>query len=156
MYLLEIDLVQEDVGWFAERGVEPFRIPVVVGNGLALPRRYPKPPPPAPPTFSQRYPAAFRVLRASGIRDAYWAWRRAVDRVKSRRDRTIVRTRDALNLPRLINWWRRGPMAARMEMYCVPRDEVARLISAAGGRIVDVEQELTPGYLSCRYWVTKA
>ena len=156
VYLLEIDLVQEDVGWFGQRGVATLRLPVIVGNGLALPRRHPKPPPPVPPTFSQRHPAAFHVLRATGVRDAYWTWRRAVDRVKSRRDRAIVRTRDTLNLPRLINWWRRGPLTARMEMYCVPRDEVAALVSAAGGRLVEVEEELTPGYLSCRYWVTKA
>ena len=156
VYLLEVDVVQEDVGWFAERGEPSLRIPIVVGNGLALPRRSPKPPPVMPPTFSQRHPGAFRVLRASGLRDLYWACRRAVDRVKSRRDRTIVRTRDALNLPRLINWWRRGPFAARMEMYCVPRDEVVALVSAAGAQILDVEEERTPGYLSCRYWVSKA
>jgi SAM-dependent methyltransferase len=144
VYLLEIDLVQEDVGWFGDRSGETLRVPVVVGNGLALPRRAPKPAPAPAPTFRQRHPEVFRVLQATGIRDGYWAWRRAVDRARA-----------AVSVPRLINWWRRGPLSARMEMYCVPRDEVIRLVSNAGGRIVDVEQELTPGYRSCRYWVTK-
>ena len=89
------------------------------------------------------------------MRDVYWAWRRAVDRVKARRDRIIVATREHLHLGRLVNWWKGKPFAARMEMHCVPRADVVALVEEAEGRVVDVEEEWTPGFLSCRYWIVK-
>jgi SAM-dependent methyltransferase len=153
-YLLEIDLVQEDVAWFSERGSAPLRLPVIVGSGRSP--SVPKPPPPPPPKFSQRYPRAFRVMRATGIRAAYWAWRRTLDRVKRQRDRLIVWARETFTFPRVTRWLRRQRFAPRMEMHTVPEAEVAAQVAAAGGRIVDVEREVTPGYVSCRYWVRKS
>lgn len=154
VYLLELDLVQEDVAWFGERGSPTLRLPFVVGNGLAGPRR-PKIAALPPPSFGTRHPRAFRLMRATGVRDAYWGWRRAVDRVKTVRDRAIIDVRQRVYLARMINWWRRGPFSALMEMHCVPRVEVLSILRGAGGRVVDVDEEWTPGYQSCRYWVSK-
>jgi hypothetical protein len=102
------------------------------------------------------------MMRATGVRDAYWVWRRGLDRVKASRDQAIVAVRDRLFVPRLINrWkrelasWKRGLFAATMEMHCVPRAEVLALLKDAGGRVVNVDEERTPGYQSCRYWVSK-
>ena len=161
-YVLELDLVQEDVAWFAERGSSVLRVPVAVGNAAAAPRRMPKVTDPPPPPFRTRHPRAFQLMRATGVRDAYWVWRRGLDRVKASRDRAIVAVRDRLFMPRLFNWWKReltswkrGLFAATMEMHCVPRAEVLALLKDAGGRVVNVDEEKTPGYQSCRYWVSK-
>jgi hypothetical protein len=87
------------------------------------------------------------------MREAYWAWRRAVDRMKAARDGVLARVK-----PPIVNWWRRrrrrrtGPY---MEMYCVPRAEVMEIVTAAGGRLVDAEEERTPDFLSYRYWIVK-
>jgi SAM-dependent methyltransferase len=160
VYELELDLVQEDVAWFNASGSPTLRLPCVVSGGVA-PARLPKsgsvaPPRPAPPEpFRDRHPRAFAIMRATGVRDVYWASRRAVDRVKAARDRVIVAARERLRLGRLVNWWRKRPFAARMEMHCVPRAEVLSIVEGAGGRLVHVEEEWTPGYLSCRYWIVK-
>jgi hypothetical protein len=95
------------------------------------------------------------MMRATRIRDAYWTYRRALDRVKRVRDAAIVWTRQTFTPARVINWWRRGPFAPRMEMHCVPEVDVLAHVARAGGRIIDVERELTPGFVSCRYWVTR-
>ena len=98
----------------------------------------------------------FRLLRATGVRALYWEWRRALDRVRTGRDRAIVGIRRMRIVPRVINWSRSRPFSPRMEMYCVARQEVVALIEDHGGRIVDVEEERMPGGLqSYRYWVRK-
>jgi SAM-dependent methyltransferase len=154
-YILEIDLVQEDIAWFGERGSHTLRLPMVVGNpsplAAALPRRQ------SPPTakFSERHPQAFAALRATGVRDAYWSYRRGLDRLRRVRDRAILWTRQTLTPARVINWWRRGPLSARMEMHCVAEADVLATVATTEGRVIDVERELTPGFVSCRYWVTK-
>ena len=163
VYLLELDLVQEDVGWFGERASPTLRLPVMVGKGLDAPRRPPPIVPQDPLSFRARYPRAYQAMAASGVRDAYWKYRRGLDRVRTARDRAIVGVRDRFYLPRLLNYlprllnWlrRRDFMAGRMEMYCVPRAEVVSIVTAAGGRVTDVVEEWTPGYQSCRYWVRK-
>jgi hypothetical protein len=170
VYSLELDLVQENVCWFGERGSEVLRIPCRVVGGVAA---MPSSPSPAPTDaaaerpFRERHPRVFHVLRVTRLRDAYWTWRRGLDTVKAARDRLIVGVREATYVPLrdrvhrqviapMINWWRRGPFAARMEMHCVPRSEVLSILASGGGRVVDVEEELfTRGYLSCRYWVCK-
>jgi SAM-dependent methyltransferase len=171
-YALELDLVQENVSWFGQRGSETLRIPCEVSGGLpAAPR--PKvqqlaPPPPvqkiaavpshAPP-FRERHPRTFRVLRATRLRDAYWIWRRALDRLKGRRDRFIIAARKQtfeVVVPPLVNWWRGRPFAPKMEMHCVPRAEVLAILGESGGRPVHVDEELLrDGFQSCRYWVRK-
>ena len=72
-YWLELDLVQENVGWFAERGSEPHRVACSVTGGLPGPA--PRPPAQpvarreAEPPFRDRHPRAFRLLRETGLRD---------------------------------------------------------------------------------------
>jgi SAM-dependent methyltransferase len=170
-YLLEIDLVQEDVCWFAERGSRPLRIPCDVTGGADPPMRdetmTSRANQTAPERFSARHPGLFATLRATGLRDAYWSTRRAIDVVKSRRDSAIRRwlhpvVHDAIHpfirrrVHPLINWWNGVSLSARMEMHCVPRSEVAAAVTESGGRIVDVEEEaMAGGYNSCRYWVIR-
>jgi hypothetical protein len=71
----------------------------------------------------------------------------------------IISLRERFRLSRQINalvtWWRRGVFSPRMEMYCVPRADVLAIIRDAGGTVVTVEEEWTPGFQSCRYWVSK-
>jgi SAM-dependent methyltransferase len=168
-YWLELDLVQENVGWFAERGSEVLHIPCRVSGGLpAPPRHVPSEVPlAAKPPFRERHPRVFRVLRVTRLRDAYWVWRHAVDQVKTRRDRLVIlftegayvplrnRLHHRLIIP-MVNWWNGRPFAPKMEMHCVPRSEVLAILTTGGGRIVDVEAELMPGgFQSCRYWVVK-
>jgi SAM-dependent methyltransferase len=159
-YEIEIDLVQENAGWFAERGGRTVRVPCeVVGGEPAVP----PPPVPIEPTpepivlFRNRHPRVFNVLRVTGVRDAYWAGRRAVDAVKARRDSGILWLKAHAYepvVPPLINWWNRLSFAPRMEMHPVPRGDVQAIVTAAGATIVDVEEELTEGgYVSCRYWI---
>ena len=145
-YWLELDLVQEDLDWFAARGSTPARVRCAISGGLP-PLEKPAVDAPAsapePPPFRERHPVAFRLFRATGVRSAYWAWRRSLDAVKHRRDRAI-------------NWWAGVSFAPRMEMHCLPRTEVEGLIAAHGGRLLDVDTEMTMGgYESCRYWVEK-
>jgi ubiquinone/menaquinone biosynthesis C-methylase UbiE len=161
-YILELDLVQENVSWFAERGSQALRVRCRVTGGL------PNAPRPSPaktvvvrsiePSFRERHPRVFTMLSATGCRTAYWAWRRMLDDVRRHRDRRIVSVREqVLGMIRpLVNWWKGRPFAPRMEMYCVPRSKVIAIIAKNGGRVVDTEEELMPGgFLSCRYWVVK-
>ena len=163
-YLLEFDLVQEDVAWFSQRGSEVARISCRVEGGrpgphprIAVPVLQPDLSP--EPPFRERHPRLFGALSATGLRDVYWRWRRAKDRVKRRRDLLIVRCREVAYqpvVPPLINWWNNQPFAARMRMFCVPRAEVLAIIHECGGRAVLVGEETLPGgFESCRYWVTK-
>jgi SAM-dependent methyltransferase len=153
-YVLEIDMVQEDVSWFGERGAEALRIEVAVGTGISPPQAI-NPTPQPTPTFRVRHPHAYRVLRATRVRDLYWAYRRALDRIKLIRDAIIIFFQKRPEIPRLVAWWKSRPLKAAMAMYWIPRAEVLALISQAGGTVIEVEEEKTPGYLSCRYWVTK-
>jgi SAM-dependent methyltransferase len=154
-YVLELDLVQEHVGWFAEHGSAPLRVPCAVNGGLDGPPL----PPIAPlaasssaPRFSERHPQLFAALRACGVRDVYWAGRRMVDGIKGGRDELIRR-----RLHPVINWWERQSFAPRMEMHCLPRAEVEALVAAAGGRVLHVDDEMmSGGYQSCRYWVVRS
>jgi SAM-dependent methyltransferase len=148
-YLLELDVVQEDVAWFAERGSESLRVPVVVGTGVT-----PAPPEPQP-TFRGRHPQVYKLLRATGLRDAYWVWRRALDGVRMARDAVVITVQQRRAVRRLVRWWESRPFAPVMEMHWVPRAEVVDLVVRAGGHVVEVEEERTPGYLSCKYWVVK-
>lgn len=161
-YLLEIDLVQENAGWFGERGGQPVRVVCDVTGGepaLPLPPVPVLPEPEPVELFRDRHPRTFRVLRVTRLRDVYWAGRYAIDAVKARRDRGIVWLKAHAYepvVPPLINWWNRLSFAPRMEMHPVPRAEVETIVTRAGGTVIDVEEELTSGgYVSCRYWIRK-
>lgn len=163
-YLLELDLVQENVGWFAQHGSPTRRIPCTVSGGLTEPhpRLMPAAPVSSPvvqPLFRDRHPRLFHLLQVTGLRDLYWSWRRAVDRVKGSRDRVILWLRAHAYeriVPPLVNWWLGKPFAPKMEMHCVARADVLTILREGGGRVVNVEEELMPGgFQSCRYWVVK-
>lgn len=153
-YQLELDLVQENVGWFADRGSTALRIPTRITGGLPGPHprvrldaneaRLKTP-------FRERHPHVFRALRVTGLRDIYWRGRRSVDAVKERRDRMVRRLVDPV-----IKWWKSRPQPEKMDMHCVACSEVLTILQQAGGHVVDVEEEMMPGgFQSCRYWVTK-
>jgi SAM-dependent methyltransferase len=169
-YLIEVDLVQEDSGWFAEWGGTSARIPCEVTGGMAsvpppsLPAPAPEAPPPSP--FRERHPRVFRVMKVTRLRDLYWAGRYLLDYVKARRDRLILwgkaNAYEPLKasiyeptVPPLINWWNRLSFAPRMEMHPVPRREVEAIVAAGGGTVVAVDEDLTNGgYNSCLYFIT--
>jgi SAM-dependent methyltransferase len=95
-YILELDMVQEHVGWFQKKGSVPLRLPLKV-----LPR----------PASNAEIPGP-----------------------------------SAPNPAR----------AARMEMHCIPRDEVARVVTSSGGLIVDIREDgMAGGYEGYRYCITK-
>jgi len=165
-YELELDLVQENVGWFGQRGSETLRVVCHVSGGLPAASRPPmhtsqkietvaKP----EPLFRERHPRTFGVLRATGLRDAYWIWRRALDRVKFRRNRLVWTLTERVFepvVPPLVNWWKGRPFAPKMEMHWVQRSDVLAVLTESGGRLVYAEEELMPGgFQSCRYWVVK-
>ena len=82
----------------------------------------------------------------------YWAGRRTVDGIRGRRDAVIRR-----HLHPILNWWERQSFAPRMEMHCVARPEVVALVTAAAGRVIQVDEEMmSGGYQSCRYWVVRS
>ena len=56
-YVLELDMVQEDVTWFGERGSETLAIPVVVGSGVGPIKPVDATPAPQA-TFRIRHPRA--------------------------------------------------------------------------------------------------
>lgn len=157
---IEVDLVQEDVSWFAARGSAPAHVACrVEGGATQLPPLVGDAPPSVPAKtepeepgvpFRFRHPRVFAVLRATRLRDGYWAWRRGVDAVKTKRDDLI-----RLGKTRLVNWRKRRRVGPHMEMHCVPRAQVAAIVEACGARLADAEEERTPHFLSYRYWVVK-
>jgi SAM-dependent methyltransferase len=124
---LEIDMVQEHVAWFQERGSRPMRVACLVIGGAATPAAAPR------RRFADRYPRLHAMLVGAGLDAMRGGYRRWRERVRTGR-------------------WQR----AAMVMHCVPRAEVIALLERAGASVLDVEQALTPGgYQSCRYWATK-
>ena len=127
-YELVVDLVQEHVAWFHQRGsraaVATIRVEGGRPAGPVEPRRG---------QFRARYPRLHALLVALGADVVRITLRRRVSRVRTAR-------------------WQK----AAMVMYCIPRSEVEALLVASGGRVLDVEQELlSSGFQTCRYWVTK-
>lgn len=127
-YELVVDLVQEHVAWFHQRGSRSAVVTCSVEGGkpagLGEPRRG---------QFRARYPRLHALLVALGADVVRVTLRRRVSRVRTGR-------------------WQK----AAMVMYCIPRSEVEALLTAAGGRVLEVEQDLlTSGFQTCRYWVTK-
>ena len=153
-YWIEVDVVQEDVSWFAQRGSTPARVRCRVDGGEAPRPRVPKPWPSGaaepPPPFRVRHPHWYRVSRATGLRDAYWAWRRTVDRIKTVRDAVLVRVR-----PPIVNWLKRRRTGPYMEMHCIAHADVMAIVTARGGRVADAEEERTRDFQNYRYWVVK-
>ena len=140
-YLLDVDVVQEDVLWFGDRGSIPARVRVVVEGGLPARAKPPAEPRAVRPPARVRHPRLFLVFKATGLRAAYWTVRRMIDAAKDHKSA-----------------WRRWRSHHRphMDMYCVPQDEVEALIRECGGTLVDTEKELVRGgFQSYRYWVVR-
>ena len=152
---IEVDVVQEDVSWFAQRGSTPARVRCRVDGGEAPRPRVPKPRPAGaaepPPPFRVRHPHWYRVSRATGLRDAYWAWRRTVDRIKTVRDGVLARVR-----PPVVNWLKRRRTGLYMEMHCIAHADVMAIVTTSGGRVADAEEERTRDFQNYRYWVVKS
>jgi SAM-dependent methyltransferase len=138
-YLLELDMVQEGVAWFAERGSPTARIPCTVDGGLrpawAAPAAVMSEPLFA--GFRARHPKLHGALRRAGLVPLYHVSVAAARRLRDRWRR-----------------WRRSRLV--MEMHALPRAEVEQIIAAGGGALLEVESERWPnGIVSARYWVVK-
>jgi hypothetical protein len=136
---LELDLVQEGVAWFQQRGSPVAHIPCLVEGGR----------PRAPKTagaplfagFRARHPRLHGALRGLGLVPLYRAvaagaqWWRETRRRKRRRK----------------EW--RIPL---MEMYAVPSRDVEHIVASGGGRLLETDTERWPNRIvSARYWVVK-
>jgi len=133
-YVLELDLVQEGIAWFAERGSHPGRVLVSVGAGneFSVPARSTA----APATPGSTTPAS-RVGGAVEVRPLG-------GRLRALRGRIVRRVQHRLSTP--------------VEMNAVPRAEVLAILDEAGARVLDVVENdaAGPGWVSLRYTATRA
>jgi SAM-dependent methyltransferase len=128
-YLLELDMVQEHVSWFRDRGSRSKLVPCHVSGGQT-------PPPRGEPAkrFSQRHPRVHAFLVKVGLNQIRGGVLRHRARVRAGR-------------------WQRSAMV----MHSIPRSQVVALLEDAGARVLQVDEELTrDGYQSCRYWVGRS
>ena len=85
-----------------------------------------------------RYPRLYGAYKATGVRLLVRACRYVV--WTARREREV---------------WRRGHETT-MEMHCIPKDEVAALVSECGAKLVEAEvHPMDGGFQSRRYWVVR-
>jgi SAM-dependent methyltransferase len=139
VYTLELDVVQEDVAWFGDRGSSTAQVQVTVEGGRpadpALARRRPRLP---RQPLRMRYPRLYRAYKATGVRGVVKACRYVT--WAARREREV---------------WRRGH-GTTMEMHCIPQDEVAALVHECGATLVEAERHaMDGGFQSRRYWVVR-
>lgn len=136
-YVLELDMVQEGVAWFHEKGSAPARVSCRVEGGARMATDL-GPGPAREPAFAgfrQRHPVAHRALAALGIVPAYRSFARLTTRFRV---------------------WRQRARRPVMEMYGLPIDEVSGLVAEGSGRLLETETQPWPhGIVSCRYWVVK-
>lgn len=123
-YEIEIDMVQEEVAWFGERGSRPARVRCRVTGGRAPQAEA------ARERFRGRYPRLHQALIALGLDSLRGAYRRATKRRREARGRPD------------------------MAMYCVPRAEMIALVQSAGGQVLAVDHAPLPdGFKNGLYWV---
>ena len=69
-----------------------------------------------------------------------------------------IRTRITSDAPRVTSLVEHSEPQARIEMYGVPKPEILEIIAAAGGRVVDVQEDACAGaeWTSYRYCVMKS
>ena len=132
-YLVELDMAQQGVGWFKERGSQTLRIPIDVRPGAvtSVPAKLP---------VRERFPELYRLLQtlnllplARRLRDVY-------------RQTKIKRSQSA------------QPVSAPvMEMYGLPRREVEQIVRENGGEMLQVDDDKCAGieWVSYRYWVRR-
>jgi SAM-dependent methyltransferase len=158
-YALELDMVQEHVAWFSEKGGATARVRLdvcgrpgqpVLEAGVAL--RPPQPPPRAVEPFKVRHPRLYRLLDRT----------RLVPLCRAARGRSVLLLAN-VDAWRLRAWarWRQRLKALvdrpPMEMHGVPKAEVVGLIARSGGTLLWAEESEQPraGWQGYRYWVTR-
>jgi SAM-dependent methyltransferase len=127
-YELELDLVQEGVAWFSERGSTAAILPTRVEVGAAASRAAPASS--APPATASRPHGVPSGAQLAG-------------RLRALRGRVARGARRRLTRP--------------MEMYALPREQVVATLAQAGVRLIDVVENdaAGPGWISLRYTATK-
>lgn len=132
-YLLEIDMGQEKVTWFKDRGSPTLQLTVRVLGREGTATRNPSPIACVP--LSHRYPRLHATARRTHLLPM-WRWLKA----------KIVATRNGTS-----------PRAPVMEMYGTPQQSVCDLLVRAGGRVLRVEDDncAGPNWVGHRYWITK-
>ena len=136
-YRIELDMVQEGVCWFSERGSPRAHLSCRVEGVTAPPAGAPGPDVvPGQPAW----PASGvlrRRLAATFLGAAYRAWRRRLAWRRSQRARQPVR-------------------GAVMEMHSIPEEEVRLVIERAGGPLITADHRIEDdGVESNYYWVTR-
>jgi SAM-dependent methyltransferase len=128
-YRIEVDLVQEHVAWFRNRGSATAEVRCRVEGGRAA---APRAPIEEPSPFRDRHPRLHRTLVALGL-----------DAVRLR----VNQIRHKLTPV---------PYEPTMVMHSIPRAEVVALLESCGAQVREVDQDLLPdGFQSCRYWVRR-
>jgi len=138
-YVLELDMVQEGVAWFQERGSPTARIACRVEGGRPRAESTDAPARRGPlfAGFQARHPLLHGALRRLGLVPLY--------RSASARGRQWVE-----------EWRRRRRRMLVMEMHAVPPGDVEEIVAAGGGRLLETDTERWPnGIVSARYWVVK-
>ncbi len=135
-YRIELDVLQEGVCWFGDRGSARAHIACRVDG-----HETGSPPDDAlvvlTPPARTTWPTVRRRLGATVLGRAYRAVRRR------------------------LSWWRsqrarRRDVAAVMEMHAIPEEEVRPVIIGAGGRLVTIDRRIEDdGVETSCYWVTR-
>lgn len=129
-YLLELDMVQEYVCWFRQRGSETAVVRCRVEGGR------------------ERVPGKGQVPRVP--RSAY------APPAAGKGTLRLARTRRRLAFLADRARGRRLPDEAVMEMYGLAHRDVQDLVTEAGCRLIEVDQQvLGHGYENCHFWIAR-
>jgi SAM-dependent methyltransferase len=103
-----------------------------------------------PPDLAKGYMAEFlRVVAPDGLVLFQLTARRHAGSRRVRRKLARLSKPPAENLKLLTN----RALGRRMEMHCIPKDDVVAFLEAHGGEVIDVLPDELPGYDSYRYAV---
>ena len=132
-YLLELDMVQEHVCWFRQRGSEGAVVRCRVEGGR---ERAPGEVqgPRVPRSAHAPAPVPSTAQSASLLARGWQRWQFLTDRIQSR-----LASREAV-----------------MEMHGLARPDVQNLVTEAGCRLIEVDRQAQEhGYEDCHFWITK-
>ena len=130
-YLLELDMVQEHVCWFRQRGSEGAVVHCRVEGGR---ERAPVEGPRVPRSAHAPAPVPATAQSVSWPARAWQRWQFLTDRIQSR-----LASREAV-----------------MEMHGLARPDVQSLVTEAGGRLIEVDRQAQEhGYEDCHFWITR-
>ena len=135
-YLLELDMVQEHVCWFRQRGSEAAVVRCRVEGG----RERPPGEVPGPRIPRSAHAPAPAAVPEKGTLCTLWlarAWKRS-QFLKSRIQSSLA-SREAV-----------------MEMHGLARPDVQNLVTEAGCRLIEVDRQAQEhGYQDCHFWITR-